>query len=168
MRTAGPTDAQRLWLVLGERGRQGIHSFDIRAELHMGNPSQRIADIERDHDVKIPRTSEMRGDRRGTRYFHPDFPPAGLGGRQADPPRPVAVEPSGVAQPASHGSCNPGEEREAEDLRRRGPGQPAPATAGSHPAAGPSGPERLTPVEAPEAEQLGLIDVGPSIYDAAA
>lgn len=85
------TDTQRLWQALHEAGRLGVHSFDIRAELHMGNPSQRVADIEADHDCSVPRKRERRNGRMGVRYFHPDHAPAGLG----DGSTPEAVvEPS--------------------------------------------------------------------------
>ena len=74
----GPTDTQRLWTELHRAGRQGIHSFDIRAQLGMGNPSQRVSEIEDDHSCTVPRRREKRNGRMGVRYFHPDHAPAGL------------------------------------------------------------------------------------------
>ena len=133
-----PTDAERLWRALSEAGRYGVHSFDIRARLGMGNPSQRVRDIESDRDVEIPRRREKRGSRMGIRYFHPNHPPAGFG----DGTPSAVVEPSRT-DPAEAGSGS----SDSGSLPPLGAGAAA------------------DPGREPESEQLGLIARAPSIYD---
>lgn len=139
----GPTDTQRLWTELHRAGRQGLHSFDIRARLGMGNPSQRVIEIETDHACSVPRRREKRNGRIGVRYFHPDHAPAGLGDGGSIPSSGTVAEPSRGDEPRSR------------------PAEPPPSASTLADAADPD----RTPQEA---EQLGLIDTGPSIYDAAA
>lgn len=104
------TDNARIWRALREAGRHGLHSHKIRIELHSGNPSQRIRDLEEKHGVVIPRRSEAHRNadnkvRPGVRYFHPDFAPADLDdGKAAPPPGPNVVELSGRKTPAEVGS----------------------------------------------------------------
>lgn len=113
-----PTDAERIWEALCAAP-YSLHSFDIRARLHSGNPSQRIAEIERDRGVAIPRHSEARNGRNGVRYFHPDHPPGPeAGGTAAHPGCPEdlaagsqpAGTPSGSASAAGPGAAPPSPE----------------------------------------------------------
>jgi len=145
-----PTDNDRLWSELVRQGRLGVHSFDIRAKLHSGNPSQRITELEALHDCVIPRRREKRGGRTGVRYFHPDYAPdqrapSGLGGDAVPPP--LAAEPSRVC----------GRSRPAASAEARGPSL-------SGPDAGAADLDRSPE----EAEQLGLIPTLPAIYGDAA
>lgn len=140
-----PTDRDRLWESLRYHRHVGLHTFDIRSRMCIGNPSQRIAELEEQHGVTIPRRREKRGRRMGVRYFHPDHAPADLGVEASVPPRPSDAEVSGTSPiPIDGDATESSHHRDAERAVDRD-GEP-------------------------EAEQLGLIPGGsmPSAYDTAA
>ncbi len=140
------TDNERLWSELRRQGRIGLHSFEIRARLHSGNPSQRIAELEQIHGCQIPRRREKRGGRIGVRYFHPDDAPAGLGDGGSVSSSSAVVEPS----------------RKVPRSRPAASVDETPSLSGE--SAGAAGLDR----NPAEVEQLGLISTPPPMYDDAA
>lgn len=53
--------------LLRETGRRGVHSFDLRAEQHVGNPSERVRELKAE-GFKISAQKEKRDKRWGVRY----------------------------------------------------------------------------------------------------
>lgn len=107
------TDARRMWVLLRDAGRQGVHSHDLRRMGVSGNPSQRAKDIA-SHGVELAVRRENVGRRPGARYWLAEFAPS-------DAER-----------------VRPNRDADSDELNTHGHGdtRPAPAAAPSSPAAG--------------------------------
>jgi hypothetical protein len=63
-----PTQAQRVLKALREAGDRGIHTFTLRSEFFIANPSERIASLERLGHVIKPHRERLNGEAIGCRY----------------------------------------------------------------------------------------------------
>lgn len=62
------TQADQTLAKLRERGEDGLHTFEMRA-MFIGNPSQRIAELEaRGHVIGVSPKERLRGKAWGVRY----------------------------------------------------------------------------------------------------
>lgn len=61
------TQRQKVLRLLKDAGRVGVHTFELRAE-YIGNPSQRIAELEADGYVIRHTRERLHGKSRGSRY----------------------------------------------------------------------------------------------------
>lgn len=62
------TQADNVLALLQARGQQGIHTFELRGEHYIGNPSQRIAELERRGYVVSSVRERLNGRAIGARY----------------------------------------------------------------------------------------------------
>lgn len=123
-----PSDADRIWKELCERPYR-LHSLEMRERGLTGNPSQRIAEIEENHNVQIPRRRERyRNGRWGSMYFHPDHAPAGLGvgGTVPIPSRPEGAQPQPATSPPAVAADPDADTDQAEVTDLFGPGEDRP------------------------------------------
>lgn len=58
---------QEVLALLRERGSRGVHTFELRAR-YIGNPSQRIAELEAQGHVISSAREKLNGDAVGARY----------------------------------------------------------------------------------------------------
>lgn len=64
----GASQNQRLLAALRAAGKHGIHSSHVRTQLHIGDPSRRVGDLE-DLGHDIHHEPERHGDSPGVRYI---------------------------------------------------------------------------------------------------
>ena len=77
---------RKLLNALQVAGKHGIHSSHVRTQLHIGDPSRRVGDLE-DLGYKIHHQPERRGDANGVRYFlRSSKPERGSYGASPSPP----------------------------------------------------------------------------------
>lgn len=99
------TQRQQVLQLLREVGPRGIHTFELRAR-YIGNPSQRVAELEAEGHHITHQRERLNGQAVGTRYRLVESPVATdgtrgitptLGGPRAGEPQPLV--PSTPSQP---------------------------------------------------------------------
>ncbi len=89
----GLTDSRRMWVMLRDAGRAGVHSHELRRVGISGNPSQRAKDIVT-YGVDLATRREAVGRRPGARYWLAEHAP-----QDAHPVRPNDADVGGGDDP---------------------------------------------------------------------
>lgn len=92
------TDARRMYVLLRDAGRQGVHSHDLRRMGVSGNPSQRAKDIA-SKGVALATKRESRNGRPGARYWLAELAPSDAERVRPNRDAEADVEPTSAMSP---------------------------------------------------------------------